>query len=160
MLLAQTPTGFQTPTARLGFVRPGVGRRDTKPEWRMRFGSPEHYEIEPPPNIYTGTLSPFYYAARQWWNDPTLRYQAPRPAASAEAGHPWFDQTLVLQAQRGPDEFGNDFEGVEGAVDDFGEEVKEMSTAAKIAIALGASALIIGGSVLVVKHTIVERGLM
>lgn len=139
MLLTQMPHALQKP-GRLGFVQPGVGRQPDNAQWHARFGQTDHYQGES--NRYTGSWNPFYYSARTWHNDPTLKYQAPRPGSQA-----WYDETLVYQGERGPNQFG-----------EAGDGVGEMSTAAKVAIALGASALIVGGAVLVVRHTLVEQG--
>lgn len=153
MLLTGMPTVLQTP-GKMGFVRSGVG---PKPQRSARFGSAAHYEggssthtvpspahYEGEPNTYTGSLAPFYYSARQWWFDPTLKYQAPRPGS-----HDWYDETLVIQAQRGPDEL-YDALGA-GGVEMYGAAGEEMSFGTKLAIGIGAGALILGGAALIVR---------
>ncbi len=92
--------------------------------------------------VYRGSLDPFYAGTQAYWNDPTLKFQAPRPSTgdpNNPSSHAWFDQTLTYQAQRG----GLYGHGLNAAT--------EMSTTTKAIVGIGVGMALIGAGLLVLR---------
>lgn len=125
--------------ARMGPVQqhvPGLARLGQRTAW-YPYATPSDLSA-----TYTGTLDPFYAGTHAYWNDPTLKYQAPRPSTGNPlnpSSHAWFDETLTLQAERGG-LYGPDLNAA-----------TQMSTGAKVMVGVGVGVALIGAGLLVFR---------